>query len=102
METAVAIAPAKNKGGRPPGRLNKQTEEVKAWAMGLVPIAKKRLAELIQSEDEKVAAVAIREVLNRAYGLPSQTLSMDQTTLQVFAGIKIVIGSEDTTKGEGK
>lgn len=94
METAVA---PRNKGGRPPGRLNKQTEEVKAWAMGLVPIAKKRLAELIQSDDEKVAAVAIREVLNRAYGLPSQNMTMDGTALAVFAGIKIVIsGPEDS------
>ena len=96
MET-TAVAVAKNKGGRPPGRLNKQTEEVRSWALGLVPIAKKRLAELIQSEDEKVAAVAIREVFNRAYGLPSQTLGLDGATLQVFAGIKIVIGDN---KGE--
>jgi hypothetical protein len=90
------------KRGRPPGSLNKQTEEVRAWALGLVPIAKKRLAQLIESEDEKVAAVAIREVLNRAYGMPSQVLNADAATLQMFAGIKIVIGSSgDEPKGEG-
>jgi hypothetical protein len=94
MDTAVAnvsAAPAKNKGGRPKGALSKHTEEVRAWALGLMPITKKRLAELIESPDERVAVVAIKEVLNRAYGLPSQTLGLDQASLQVFAGIQIII-----------
>lgn len=91
MEMAVA---QRGKAGRPKGALSKNTAEVRAWALGLVPIAKKRLAELIQSEDEKVAVVAIKEVLNRAYGMPSQTLGLDQASLAVFAGIKIVISDE--------
>lgn len=84
--------------GRPKGSLNKSTAEARQWFQDHSQKAAKRLVQLCDSEDEKVAVVAIKEVLNRAFGQASVTLGMDQSALQVFAGIKIVISDERKEK----
>jgi hypothetical protein len=98
MEMAVAKRPR----GRPVGAVNKITHDIQAWARDHAHIAKATLLELCASESEKIRLDAATAILNRAYGMPKQTVGMDGATLQVFAGIKIVIGSEDTTKGGDK
>jgi len=84
----------KNKGGRPKGAVAKVTQDVRLWAQQHAHVAKRRLLQLVESKDEKVAVVAAKEVLNRAYGMPSQVVTADGALAQVFAGIKIVISDE--------
>ena len=95
METAIV----KNKGGRPKGAVNKITHDIQAWAQEHAHIAKAALLELCQSDNERIRLDATTAILNRAYGMPKQTVGMDGATLQVFAGIKIVIGSPGDNQG---
>ena len=95
----VETAPVKNKGGRPKGAVNKITHDIQAWARENAHIAKQALLDLCASESEKVRLGAAKAILERAYGAPRQEIGLDGATLQVFAGIKIVIGSPDATNG---
>jgi hypothetical protein len=96
------MAVAKRPRGRPVGAVNKITHDIQAWAQENAHVAKQALLDLCASDDEKIKLDAAQAILVRAYGAPKQSLGFDQAALQVFAGIKIVIGSPDTTKGEGK
>jgi hypothetical protein len=53
-----------NPGGRPKG------EDVRALARKNTKKAMERIVELIESDDERVALMAAKEVLDRAYGKP--------------------------------
>lgn len=64
-------------GGRPKGSLNRTTESVKKMAQEHGPRAIRRLAEIMESEDEKAARAAASDLLNRAYGMPKQMVEMD-------------------------
>ena len=90
METAIV----KNKGGRPKGAVAKITQDVRLWAQQHAHIAKQALLELCASESEKVRLGAAKAILERAYGAPTQNLGLDGAQIQVFAGIKIVIGDK--------
>ena len=57
-----------NPGGRP-----KESAEIRALARQHSPKAFARIIGLIDSEDEKVAFNAAKEVLDRAYGKPAQS-----------------------------
>lgn len=67
--------------GRPPGAPNKSTAEVKAIAQKFGPQAIKELAALAGLEGDEVKAsneaariAALKEVLDRAYGKPAQSV----------------------------
>lgn len=95
------MVPVKNKGGRPPGKVNQLTKDIQAWAQENADVAKKALLDLCKSKDERMRFDAAQAVLVRAYGAPKQALSVD-AAVQVFAGIKIVIGSPGDNQGETK
>lgn len=54
-----------NPGGRP-----KAEKDVKAFALKNTKRAMERIVELIEDEDPRVALMAAKEVLDRAYGKP--------------------------------
>jgi hypothetical protein len=58
-----------NPGGRP-----KIVEEIKSLARQHAPEAFRRVCELVGSEDERTALAAAQEILNRAYGRPTQAI----------------------------
>lgn len=62
-------------GGRSKGTLNKATADVKAMAGKHTAKAIKRLAGLIDSDDEKVAVAASNAILDRAVGKPAQAIT---------------------------
>lgn len=57
-------------GGRMPGSKNKRTLEVEAALSPLVPKAKRKLKELMDAQDEKVAFSACMGVLSYVFGRP--------------------------------
>lgn len=63
--------------GNPNGR-PKIAGEIKALAREHAPTAFKRVLELLKSDDERVAFVAAQEILNRAYGKPTQYLDVTE------------------------
>lgn len=65
----------KGQSGNPSGR-PKRSAIVKELAQDAAPDAFKRVIELSQSDDERVAFVACQEILNRAYGKPTQAVEV--------------------------
>lgn len=63
-----------NPGGRP-----KVLETVRDLARQHGPAAFERVVSLMASDDERVAFAAAQEILNRAYGKPTQTVDMTAT-----------------------
>ena len=63
-----------NPGGRPP-----VLKEIRELARANGEDAFKRVLELMQSDDERVALCASQEVLNRAYGKPTQHIETKRT-----------------------
>lgn len=59
-----------NPGGRP-----KENAEVKELARTHGPRAIGRLAEIMESEDERAAAAASQALLDRGYGKPAQAIT---------------------------
>jgi len=79
-----------NPGGRP-----KLEGEVRELAQKHSKRAILRLVELMESDNEKVAALAANSVLDRAFGKPAQSLSVGgenggpvQAVLQIIAKSK--------------
>lgn len=63
--------------GNPSGR-PKVTATIKSMAREAAPMAFQKVIDLLQSEDERVAFVAAQEILNRAYGKPTQYLDVTE------------------------
>ena len=61
-----------NKCGRP-----KVVTELRQLAREQAPEAFKKIAELMDSENERVALAACQEILNRAYGKPEQAHKLE-------------------------
>ena len=67
--------------GRPNGSQNKVTLEVRELAIKHGPTALKNLVTLSQkAKSESVRLAAIREILDRAYGRPSQAMEIMNLT----------------------
>lgn len=82
--------PGERRGGRKKGTPNKATAEVKALAGKYTEAAIKELARLAtKAESEAARVAAIRELLDRAHGKPSQ--SVDVTGDMSFKGLEVVI-----------
>ena len=58
--------------GRPPGARNKTTADIKVLAQKHGPALIEKLLALTRSEDERVQAAAIKELLDRGYGRAAQ------------------------------
>lgn len=79
-ETAtIPRRPGKPKGhpkppgsGRRPGTPNRATADVKAAARRYTGKAMRTLAKLLDNPDGKVSAIAAREILDRAFGRPTE------------------------------
>jgi Family of unknown function (DUF5681) len=65
----------KGKSGNPSGR-PKIVSEIKELAQQHAPEAFKKVVGLLKSDDERVAFVAAQEILNRAYGKPTQSMEV--------------------------
>ncbi len=63
----------KGRSGNPGGRA-KENPEVKTLARQNAPRAIKRIIELMDSKDERVALAAANAILDRAYGKPRQNI----------------------------
>lgn len=61
--------------GRKKGVPNKSTAAVKDIAAKYTDRAWQRLADLLESEDEKTAMAAVKELFDRAYGKAPQSLT---------------------------
>ncbi len=68
----LAGSPPINPTGRP-----KLIQEVQQFARQHTPAAIERLAELMRSQDEKVALAAIDQLMDRAWGKPMQSTQTD-------------------------
>ena len=64
-------------GGRQKGTTNRATAEIKALAQEHGPAAIKKLVKLMDSKDERTRVAAIKELLDRGYGRPAQTIGGD-------------------------
>lgn len=65
----------KGQSGNPSGR-KPIPEDVKAALKALTPVAVRRLGELLESDNERVAVEAVKEALNRNLGKAPQTVEL--------------------------
>ena len=81
-------------GGRVKGTPNHATAGIKALARQYTPEAFKELARLaVEAESEPARVSAIKEILDRAYGKPTQPLSGDDDAPAIrIARIELVAG----------
>lgn len=84
-------------GGRQKGTPNKANADIKALARQYSGSALKELARLATSAKGEAARVAaIKEILDRAYGKPTQPLSGDDDAPAIrIARIELVAGDGD-------
>ena len=62
----------RRKAGRPKGSLNRATKEVKAALRTTLPRAKRRLRELVASDDSDIAFRAVALIFAYSYGKPTE------------------------------
>ncbi len=65
----------KGKSGNPGGR-PREVAEIRTLAKQHGPAAIERLAELMQSENERTAVAACEAILSRGYGRPAQSVTL--------------------------
>ena len=63
--------------GRPKGRLNQVTVEIKAWAQSVVEDPQVQATTLDLARRGKLDSSLFRELLHYAYGKPKETVSVD-------------------------
>lgn len=91
--------------GRKPGVPNKATAEIKALAQKHGADAIKRLAHLMtKAESEQAQVAACKELLDRAYGKPTQAIIGDDDEAPVKTVMEIIWGSPnaDTERLHGR
>jgi hypothetical protein len=69
-----------NPGGRP-----KVVEQIRDIALKAAPAAFKKVSDLVQSADERIALAASQEILNRAYGKPVQSIDTEVRKININA-----------------
>ena len=84
------MALGRKTGGRAKGTSNKTTADIKALAQVHAVVAIAELARLATKSDSDAARVAaIKEILDRGYGKPKQSLDVDA---EVRAKIEVITG----------
>ena len=76
IEGLVTMPWVKGQSGNPAG-VNAREERMKKLLRDLTPRAIARLGQIMESEDEQAALGAIKEVLNRALGMPRRQVDVD-------------------------
>lgn len=72
------MAAGRKTGGRRKGSTNKATADVKAAAQAYTQEAVDKLASIMRNSDSDAAKVAaIKELLDRAHGKPTQAVNVD-------------------------
>jgi hypothetical protein len=93
-------APGERRGGRQKGTPNKATLE--EAARQYAPAALERLAHLSRhAESEAAQVAACREILDRAYGKPTQPVSGDADAPQLLPVINVTIAGPENRHGAG-
>ena len=81
----------KGQSGNPSGR-KKMDPELKSILKAAVPDAARKLVKLIDSRSERIAFMAIQEVLNRIEGKPTESVHMNVSgSLDVRSQIRSVL-----------
>src|SRR5262245_18870318 len=75
--------PPKRGRGRPKGSPNRVQADIRQAMLKLSPKAQTRLAELLDSGDEKIALAAVNSILDRAHGRPIQAIAAPEAPIQV-------------------
>ncbi len=84
------MAVGRKTGGRRKGALNKATADVRAAASKHGPAALETLARLMREADTDAAKIAAaREILDRAYGRPTQPIAGDDKADPLRVGLKV-------------
>jgi hypothetical protein len=93
--------------GRPKGCLNKTTAALKEIAQEFGAPSLLRLARLagiidgiVGAENEAVQVSAMRELLDRGYGKPAQTIGADRDN-PLFPKITVLFGDQDDPEEAG-
>jgi hypothetical protein len=79
----------KGQSGNPSGR-SKAAREVQQAAQGYTEKSIKVLADLLESDSEKIRLEAAREMLDRGVGKPIQTLASDEDN-PIFSGTVVIL-----------
>jgi hypothetical protein len=94
--------PGERRGGRQPGTPNKATASVRALAQEHTPEALEKLVHLMRhAESEAAQIAAIRELLDRAHGRPTQPLAGEDGGPVAIPAIRVEFVSPGAGAGEG-
>jgi hypothetical protein len=85
--------------GRPAGSGNKTPPELREIARAHSPRAFERVLDLVESEDERVALAACKEVLDRAWG--KAEAKGEVAVVHRFAQVPAVMSREDWLRTRG-
>lgn len=88
--------PGERRGGRQPGTPNKATASVRALAQEHSPEAIQKLVHLMRhAETEATQIAAIRELLDRAHGRPTQPLAGEDEGSKAVPALQVVFVRPD-------
>lgn len=101
------MAVGRKTGGRQPGSLNVATREIKALAQQFGPTVIGKLAQMSglveghpAADSETARIAAMKELLDRGYGKPAQTIGGDRDN-PLFPKITVLFGDQDDTENAG-
>ena len=80
------MAFVKGKSGNPTGR-PKENAEIKALAQAKSIEAFNRIVSLLYSEDDKISLAAAKEIIDRGYGKPAQSVDISDNEGTIAAAI---------------
>ena len=82
--------PGERRGGRQPGTPNKATASVRALAQEHSPEAIEKLVYLMRhAETEAARIAAVRELLDRAHGRPTQPIAGEEGGSTAITGLRV-------------
>jgi hypothetical protein len=88
--------PGERRGGRQPGVPNKATASVRALAQEHTPEAIEKLVHLMRhAETEAAKVAAIRELLDRAHGRPTQPIADEGEGSKAVPALQVVFVRPD-------
>lgn len=85
-------------GGRQKGTPNILTASIKQLASSHGPAALTKVAELMNSPDERVALAASQEMMNRAYGKAPQSIEGTEDGPPIKQVLEVLWAGQNTSK----